>query len=170
MKWLLIGLGTLAAVALIVVAVGAMLPKAHVATRAIRLHKTPEAVWLVISGKPDWRPEVVRTDSLPDQGGHAMWRETNKGGMTITYERMETDPPRRLVNRIADKTLPFGGGWTYAIDPEADGSIVRLTENGEVYNPLFRFVSRFIMGHASNIETALRSLAAHFGEKVSIER
>ena len=39
----------------------------------------------------------------------------------------------------------------------ADGGGTRLTitEDGEVYNPLFRFVSRFIMGHTSSIDRYL---------------
>jgi hypothetical protein len=42
------------------------------------------------------------------------------------------------------------------------GTELTITENGEVYNPLFRFVSRFIMGHAATIEKYQRDVAAHF--------
>jgi hypothetical protein len=40
---------------------------------------------------------------------------------------------------------------------------VTITERGWVSNPLFRFVSRFIMGQTSSMETYLRSLGKHFG-------
>jgi hypothetical protein len=64
------------------------------------------------------------------------------------------------VNRIADPKLPFGGSWTYEVSAAGSGTELNITENGEVYNPLFRFVSRFIMGHTATIEKYQRDLAA----------
>ena len=32
------------------------------------------------------------------------------------------------------------------------------------YNPLFRFVSRFFMGHTASIDRYLKDVAAHFNE------
>jgi hypothetical protein len=89
------------------------------------------------------------------------WRETDSSG-AIAYERVETIAPRRIVNRIADPKLPFGGSWTYEVAPSGDGTELTITENGEVYNPLFRFVSRFIMGHSATIEKYQHDLAARF--------
>jgi len=90
------------------------------------------------------------------------WRETDSSGDAITYERVETIAGARIVNRIADPKLPFGGSWTYQIEPIGSGTELTITENGEVYNPLFRFVSRFIMGHTATIEKYQRDLVAHF--------
>jgi hypothetical protein len=73
-----------------------------------------------------------------------------------------------LVERIADDKLPFGGTWTYEIAPTAEGSTLRITENGFVGNPIFRFMSKFVMGQASTMETYLRSLAKKFGEEPRI--
>jgi hypothetical protein len=94
-----------------------------------------------------------------------MWRETDKGGQTIAYEAVESAPPRRLVTRIADPSLPFGGTWTYDIAPASSGSgpTLSITENGEVYNPVFRFVSRYIMGHAATIDSYLKAVKARLG-------
>lgn len=39
-----------------------------------------------------------------------------------------------------------------------------ITEDGEVYNPLFRFVSRFLMGYDSTIDTFLRDIAKRVGQ------
>jgi hypothetical protein len=38
------------------------------------------------------------------------------------------------------------------------GSELRITEEGEVYNPIFRFVSRFIMGHTATIDSYLSAV------------
>jgi hypothetical protein len=89
-----------------------------------------------------------------------MWRETGKDGQTITYEEMESSAAHRRVVRIADPQLPFGGTWTYEITRNGSGSSLTLTEHGEVYNPLFRFVSRFILGHTATIDAYLKALSA----------
>jgi hypothetical protein len=68
------------------------------------------------------------------------------------------------VNRIAGSHLPFGGTWTFEVEPVEDGATLRITENGYVTNPVFRFVSRFVLGYTTEIEKYLRSLAKKLGE------
>ena len=158
MKWLLITVISLAGLLLLIVLIGACLPQKHTVSRTISLHREAEAVWSLISGPPTWRPGVSNYQELPPHDGHRMWRETDKHGQTITFEAIESTPPRRLVTRIADPKLPFGGTWTYEIAPAGDSCTLTITENGEVYNPLFRFVSRFIMGHTATIDGYLAAL------------
>ena len=82
--------------------------------------------------------------------------------MTMAVENAE--PPRRMATRIVDENLPFGGRWEYEIAPDgADASRVTITERGWVSNPIFRFVSRFVMGHTSTLNAYLRALGKHFG-------
>ena len=164
MKWLIIAGLALAGVIAIVVISGMLLPKAHVATRSSRLKHPPERVWALIAGDQSWRPTVRRYEPLPDRGGHRMWKETDSHGNAITFEEVESEAPKRLVTRIADDKLPFGGTWTYEIEPGSDGCNIRITENGEVYNPVFRFVSRFIMGHTATIDAYLNALAKRLDE------
>jgi hypothetical protein len=78
------------------------------------------------------------------------------------------EPNKRLVTRIADPSLPFGGQWTYEILPAGDSTTLRITEDGEVYNPVFRFASRFIFGHSATIEDYLRDVARRFGEDSAV--
>jgi hypothetical protein len=87
---------------------------------------------------------------------------------TIPLETVISQPPAKLVVRIADPKLPFGGTWTYEITPIATGSSLRIREDGEVYNPLFRFLSRFVFGQSTTIETYLKSLAKKFGESPQV--
>ncbi len=77
--------------------------------------------------------------------------------------------PSRRVMRIAEKNLPFGGTWTIDIAPAAEGSVVRITEDGEIYNPIFRFMARFFFGYTATIEGFLRDLGQRFGELTNIE-
>jgi hypothetical protein len=158
MKWLIYGGLVVVIIPVIVVLIGAALPKEHVASRKIVLRASPSEVFALIAGPSDWRGlkyELLTESPLK-------WRETDSGGDAITYERVDTIAPKRIVNRIADPKLPFGGSWTYEIAPSGSGTELTITENGEVYNPLFRFVSRFIMGHTATIEKYQRDLVAHW--------
>ena len=166
MRYALIVLGILAAVGVVIVAIGAMLPVRHTASRQVRLQQPPEKVFALINdpaGFPTWRKSVSKVEMLPDNAGHRVFREVGKDG-SILYEVDSVVPNQRLVTRIADKSLPFGGKWTYDLTGDGGSSILRITEDGEVYNPLFRFVSRFVMGHNSTIDRYLGDVAAHFGE------
>jgi uncharacterized protein YndB with AHSA1/START domain len=163
MKLVLITLVILAIPLVLVMVVGSMLPKGHTISRAVTVNAPPEAVWNLITAAPTWRPNITQYQEMESQNGHRMWRETDKGNQTITYEAVESDPPHRLVTRIADPSLPFGGTWTYEIAPSGGGSSLTITENGEVYNPAFRFVSRFIMGHAATVDAYLKAVKAKLG-------
>ena len=164
MKWILIIIGVLAAVVGAVVLIGMTLPQNHTASRTARVSLAPDALWDVVTDVdkyPSWRKDV---DSVQRVEGAAMtWREVS-GSDRITYEAAVSERPSRFVAHIADKGLPFGGTWDYRIVPDGSGSRITITENGEVYNPMFRFVSRYVMGHTSTMDKYLAALAAKTGD------
>ena len=153
---------------LVVVIVGYLLPVRHVATVSATIPAAPDAVWAVLTDPasyPKWRGDVTSVEMLPADSGHVAWREHGKND-AISYVIESAEPPRRLVTRIADKGLPFGGSWEYLVTGDGTGSRVQITEHGEVYNPVFRFVSRFIMGHSATASAYLKALGARFGTAV----
>jgi ribosome-associated toxin RatA of RatAB toxin-antitoxin module len=161
MKWILIILVIIVALVLAVVAIGYALPVKHVAIREARLSQSPEEVFLAITDVknfPAWRPSVKQVEVLPANGHYARFREVGSDG-TILFETDSVVPNQRLVNRIADPSLPFGGRWIYELTPDTGGTRVKITEEGEVYNPIYRFVSRFIIGHTSTIDRYLGDLS-----------
>jgi hypothetical protein len=162
---LLTGAG-LVSLAFIVVLVGFLLPKQHVASRAISLHRKPEDVFQLISDfkdAPSWRPDVQEVKLLSPADGHPRYREKSKNG-TITMEVVESIPLSRMVTRIADKGLPFGGTWIFDISSTAEGCRLNITERAEIYNPVFRFVSRFLLGYQRTLDAYLRNVSHKFGE------
>jgi uncharacterized protein YndB with AHSA1/START domain len=172
MKWVLIVVGTVVALIALVALIGALLPKGHTGARSARFKQPPEAIWRAITDVeafPSWREGVKSVERLPDRNGLPAWKETDTHGQAIPFEITESDPPRKLVGRIAGPNLPFGGTWTYEIAPVEGGSRLTITENGEIYNPIFRFMARFFLGYTATIETYLRSLGKKFSETVQIE-
>ena len=164
MKWLVIVVATIALLVALTALVGSRLPRSHRASREQVLAASPEAVWTAVTDVqafPSWRTDVRTVQRLPDRAGRPVWiEEGGSGKMTLAVERWE--PPRILVVRIADPDLPFGGTWTYEITPAAEGSRLKITEDGEVYNPLFRFMARFVFGYEGTIGSYMSALEKRF--------
>ena len=171
MRWVLGIFGILVVAVLVVVAIGYALPKSHVAAVSARYAAPPDSLWATltdVAAFPRWRNDLARVELLPDENGQRGWREHGKNDV-ITYRVVTSDPPRRLVTRIDDETLPFGGTWTYELAPADGGTRLTITERGEVYNPIFRFVSRFVLGYAGTMTRVLRAIGAKHGETVTPE-
>ena len=162
MRWIIWIVAGIALIAFIVVAVGYSLPKAHSVTRVAQVAQPPDAVYSLLSDVdryPTWRPAVKALERQPDRDGRPAWTETVSGmQIPLYFEKMER--PTLLVARIAGPSLPFGGTWTYRIAPAAGGSAVTITEDGEVYNPVFRFMSRFVFGHYATLDEFVKNLEA----------
>src|SRR5271156_1372843 len=164
----------LVVIILVVVAIGAFLPQQHVSTRAAQFRQPPDASWpgsTEGAKYPACRKDVARVEMLPPVNGKPSWREFDNHGGSVPYEVMVMVPPRALVVRIADPKLPFGGTWTYEISTMKDGSsLVRITEAGEIYNPIFRVAARYVLGYSRTQEQYLQALGAKFGQSVTIEK
>ena len=170
MRRILMTLGVLAALVAVVTIVGLLLPAGHVASRSILLQKPRDSVWAVVTdyaSQPSWRNDVTRVERVSDGAGGEVWRED--GSEPLLLQTTESVAPSRLVRTIADTTLPFGGRWVYELEATPSGGTrVTVTEEGEVYNPIFRVVSRF-MDPSATIRQYLTNLAARLGEPVTVE-
>jgi len=172
MKTLLIAVGGLLLLVVVVAVIGYALPKGHVSKRAAVYSRPPEVIWSAITdfaGQARWRTDLKTIEQAPAQNGKPVWREIAKNGDAVPYETTETDPPRRLVRTIADPKLPFGGRWIYELAPTPSGTRLTITEEGEVYNPVFRVVSRF-MDMGATATRYLEALGASFGEQTAVEK
>ena len=146
--------------------VGSMLPKNHVATRSAFLHKPPREVYALVrdfASAPKWRTDLKQVEVDEKPGGPVYFREIGKND-TVNYELTEDSPDQRMVTTIRDTDLGYSGKWTYTFVPENGGTRLSITEDGEISNVLFRFMSRYIFGTTSTIDSYLTSLARHFGE------
>ncbi|HEX8837076.1 MAG TPA: SRPBCC family protein [Candidatus Acidoferrum sp.] len=167
MKWMLWIFIALAGVLMLITLIGWLLPKAHSVSREAQFPVPREAIWKAITdveAMPVWRQGLKSVKLLPDKNGLPSWVETSASG-TIPFETVVSQPPSKLVVRIADPRLPFGGTWTYEVTPVAAGSSLRIREDGEVYNPVFRFLSRFVFGYSGTIDAYLKSLERKLAEQ-----
>ena len=160
----------LGAMVAIVALVGARLPVGHVASRSVVIGAPTDVVFNTLTdfgAGPSWRSGVksvsVTTDSTT---GRQRVVEVSKMG-TMTMEVEQFVPPTRFVTRIVDEGLPYGGAWAWALEPQGTSTRVTITEHGEVYNPIFRFISKYIMGHNGTMDTYLTDLGRKFGSDVT---
>jgi uncharacterized protein YndB with AHSA1/START domain len=166
LRYVVMIVGLLVAVVALVLIIGSALPEKHTVTREATYRATPEQLFTLIrnaSDYPSWQKAVSKVELLPAIDGKPRMRETNSG-QAITYELSDIVPNQGMTSRIADAKLPFGGSWTYEFAPGVtrDLTTLRITENGEVYNPVFRFVSKFVMGHSATIDKYLAAVATRY--------
>jgi hypothetical protein len=161
-------IGALVVAGLILAALGSRLPKEHEAVVSARFSRPADEVFARIAdpaGYPGWNPAVKKVERLPDAAGREAWLVHDKNGKLPSVVLERTPPsataPGRFVTEIADPELPFGGRWIWEIAP--DGT-VSITEDGEVRNPLFRFLARHVFGYTATAEATLRALGKSLGE------
>lgn len=153
---------TLLAIVVLIISIGYALPDEHVASRDALIDAPPARVFsaiVTVAEYPQWREDVSRVETISTTP--LRWKE-HTGGDVITFEASDLRVPVRMVSTIADPDLPFGGSWTFELTPEGSSTRVRITERGEVYNPVFRFMSRFVFGHTAGIQAFLNALQRRF--------
>ncbi|MFQ5637756.1 MAG: SRPBCC domain-containing protein, partial [bacterium] len=143
MKWVLIILGVLVAIVALVALIGALVPKEHTATRSAKYNQAPQEIWNAITdfrAMAEWNSYFKEVKPLPDHDGNAAWSMISNQG-TMPLEVVEIDTNKKLVTRILDEGMPFGGTWTYEIAETDGGAILTITEDGFVRNVIFRFMA-----------------------------
>jgi hypothetical protein len=142
MRWVAVIAGGLVVLVAGIAAIGSMLPRNHKASRTLRLTRPPADVW----------PVVIEATAASE----------------VPVDVLERTPPHRLVTRVTEKEKNFGGTWTIAIAPTPSGADVTITEDGWVANPIFRFVSRFLIGHHATMDALLTQIAKTLNEEPTL--
>jgi|SRR6058998_274123 len=170
MKWLLIVMGSLAGLFALMALIGVFVPREHRATSTVTLRQPAESVWKVVrdfGSSPTWWPDVKIVERLPDRGGREVWRQ-KLSGFDVPIIVLESAPPRKLVTQIDPNAGgAFGGTWTYELTPDSSGTRIAVTETGWISNPIFRFMSRFILGYYGSLDNYLKALGRRFGDTVA---
>jgi hypothetical protein len=160
MKYLLLLIGVLLFIALIIVIIGVFLPVKHTVSMELSLNAGAKEVWQRLrdfKAYPQWR-KLLAVEVQSDSS----WIEVDKRNHRLPLKIVTEEPLQKLVTEINSKHLPFGGTWVFVLRPAHDETIVTIRENGEVYNPVFRFVSKYIMGHTASINQYAKDLEGSF--------
>lgn len=156
MRIALIILIVLVGIVILMAIIGRMLPVKHTASASMFFESSPDNVWNVVTNVSEWKAwrKDVKEAAMT---GPSTFKE--KGGQgEIDYEITGSVPGVSFVTTIITKDLPYGGEWKYLFEKEGSGCKVTITENGEVYNPLFRFLSKYVFGHDGTMKGFLKEL------------
>ncbi len=106
---------------------------------------------------PARRTAPVEADDVEARWADSPLRQAATG---IVDELADLAVAEDYVAAITDDTLPFGGRWTFDLSPEGAGTRVRIVEDGEVRDPLYRFFARFVFGQTGSMIAWLDALEA----------
>lgn len=146
--------------------IGLLLPKKHTASRSALYHARPGQLYALISGPQSWRPDVSQYQVIEETESRQLVQETTRNKETILYETTNRVPSVSLRRSIASKNLPYSGTWNISLEPAGELTRIRITEDGEVGNPIFRFMARFVFGYTRTMDAYLRALGYAAREKV----
>ncbi len=145
--------------------IGAMMPTSHTATLSQSYLASQEQLWDLITNYAEyenWRSDIEKVELIDS----ITWREHYSHGEVLTFQQAEKDSLNYLKTEIIDKNLPFGGYWEYTLSVNDENTTwVEITENGEVYNPLFRFINIVFMDQTATIQTYLDDLESKVDEE-----
>lgn len=142
MTWVIAVIAMLIVSVGVIALVGYFLPVSHEASRTAEFSRPPGQVHALVSNLKDYP---------------AWWPEAGS-----QVEIVESIPPTRFVTRIVGETA-FGGTWTMDIVPTEKGSRLTITERGEISNPIFRTLARFVFGHTRTMESCLAAAQKRLG-------
>ncbi len=86
-------------------------------------------------------------------------------GDAVAYRVTEREPGRRLVVKIDDPTLPWGGTWEHVLEPRGEGTHLRTTERGHIDGVFVRGIARLLMDPRASLLGYQADLADYPGCK-----
>jgi uncharacterized protein YndB with AHSA1/START domain len=168
-KYVLSAVLALVCVVALLYVVGLFLPAKHVASRSVEFKATPEAVFNLVTdvkNSLNWRTSLQEIKMLDADS----WTEVQKGGDEISFRVKSKTPSSRVEIEVINNS-DFGGTWVGTFEPTASGGTkVTFTENGEIYNPFFRTMSKLFFDMGATLEQYLGELSRKLGENSPITK
>ena len=137
----------------VMVLIGKMLPVKHIASQSMSFQSSCDEVWKVVSNVNEWKSWRSDLKEITITGDSTVKADD------VEYAISNAVPGVSFTTTIITKDLPYGGAWNYVFEKDGSGCKLTITENGEVYNPLFRFLSKFAFGHEGTLKKYMETLA-----------
>jgi hypothetical protein len=140
---------------------GSRVPGEHTVSVSDTVPASQQKVWGLITdvaAQPHWRTGLKAVSLLPPENGAPCWAEV-QSSMTMPLCADVREKPTKQVVRIADPKLPFGGTWTYVLEPAGENATkVTITEQGTTGPSMWRFVGHYVLGEDGSIKQYLGDL------------
>ncbi len=161
-RWAIIAVGLIIGMVAVVWIIGATLPRKHTVSVSKRFETPAETLFkaaIDIDGWPKWRSGVDEVIHLDGPGFRA---ETISGDDRLAFDFDVDFKQLRMTSNIITEDIPFGGEWIIQVEAIAPKqSRITITENGFVDPPIWRFFSKFLIGHKRTAQQFLDDLDAY---------
>ena len=130
---------------------GSTQPRDHEVSATVQLERPPSEVFAIVedvASHPCWRTGLSKVEIVSESPRRFV---EHVDGETVTYEVDERIAGRKLVVRIADDDLPYGGTWTYELAPVDGGTALTITERGFVDGIVLRGIAALVMDPLASI-------------------
>jgi hypothetical protein len=152
MRIVIIILIVIVTLVIIMILIGRMLPVKHTVSQSHIFRSSTDDVWKVVSNINEWKAWRSDLKNLE------ITSATTFKADNVDYSISNSVPGVSFTTIIVTKDLPYGGSWNYVFEKEGSGCKLTVTENGEVFNPLFRFLSKYVFGHEGSMKSFMQSL------------
>lgn len=159
-------IGILALLIGVLFGAGYFIEKSHTASRTVTFKAPPQTVWKIITdleSQPTWRKNLKEIKIIDATLNKESWTEISKSGDELSFKTKNKTEPSRYEAEIINNS-DFGGYWEVTLEPADGGTKLTLTEHGEIYNPMFRIISKLFFDMHATIDEYLTDLAAKLGE------
>ena len=155
MKIFFLSIISLILVILLVWFIGGRLPQRHEVMVSANIDANIQSVWRLLNdfkAYPEWRPSITQVQRMPDYQGNEVWQESDRHGNDVAYATIESVSNQRITRRIVTKDLPYAGQWILELSPTSTGCRLNITEQGEIYNVLYKIIGKYIIGYDASIK------------------
>ncbi|PJZ52187.1 LIC10604 family protein [Leptospira adleri] len=144
--------------------IGASLPVEHSSSLERVFATSPDRIYSLIRNYkdyPSWRPNLKKIEEIASSS----WKETDSHNDVMTYSFIQDRRNELVESKIMDEDKPFGGSWTFELSSVSNGTKLKITENGKVFSPVFRFFSKYVFGHTATIQSYLEFMEKEIQRK-----
>ena len=144
---------------------GAHLPATHTISVTGVVPAPPEKVFTLITDVKNgtvWRSEVKSVTTLDPDRGRDHWVEHVAFHRYMTFLALDTVAPTLRRVKLDDPKAAYGGTWTYELSPGPSpaSTTLKITEDGYINPPVYRFAMAHVMGPTKNLDTYMKDLQA----------
>jgi hypothetical protein len=155
--------GTVLLLVIVAYVIGKFLPVKHYVSSILIIPTPAEEVWnklIRFWDYPNWRLNLKGLEVISENE----WIETDHNYDQVFFE-MTILEDYKLKAEIRENSLPYSGSWVIGVHSIGRYTIVRIIEEGEIYNPFVRTFSKYIIGYSTPIEQYLKFLELSFTRK-----
>jgi hypothetical protein len=138
--------------------IGRSMPIEHTASLSRIFETPPEKIYLLIKNFKEysnWRPNLKEIKPISD----VSWVEVDSRGESMTYSFIRDKKNILVESKIMNEDKPFGGYWIFDIRKSGKNTELKITENGKVFPPVFRFLARYVFGHESTMKSYMNYMS-----------